>query len=219
MDAYQVLLLFATQHRGTIHRTYRGFRNLHFEGDSIIFYGTTRVGGVVIGISMSDTDLGGNITMNDTQLDRGCHSILFMASSLPFNNYTIKLTLLELERSETGEENTGGLSIRSIEYWTPTEPRKESSIDLMPHVSATVELIALIGAIALQWFGPERAARSVERCADPTFYDASDMPPFFKTISRPAAPKAGIGSTILQSTGDSASKSHIQSTPSTSTII
>ncbi|KAG8945454.1 hypothetical protein FRC03_001718 [Tulasnella sp. 419] len=89
------------------------------------------------------------------------------------------------------------LFIQSIRYSRPMKPTPH-----IPSMIATgaVAVIALLGAVALQLFKTGRWRSFNRRRAGHISYDASNLPPFSKTISRPSTAKTTSDYGTLQST-------------------
>ncbi|KAG8942180.1 hypothetical protein FRC03_003561 [Tulasnella sp. 419] len=160
------------------------YAEFEFEGDSIAVIGSVGGWGGVIGIAFDEV---ANYTVDRYTLRPRCNGLLFYEDDIQFGPHKITLTLMQPKR----------LLIHSIRYTRPMKPTLH-----IPSVIATgaVAVIALLGAIALQLFKTRRWRSFNRRRAGDISYDASSLPPFSKTASRPSTAKTTSDSGTLQST-------------------
>ncbi|KAG8955502.1 hypothetical protein FRC03_011127 [Tulasnella sp. 419] len=194
-----------------------------FESDIIEVYATTKVEGVVIEIRL-DNRVVRNITLNSSQLSVSCNPVIF-SETVPRGPHRIEVTLLERRRSaagvDTGALVIDGFGLNNARYSRTRFYSKQDSRGSRSYLySSVVGGIALIGAIALQYFSPDRRRRQFKRRTYNTSYDVSDMPPFSKKMSQHSPPATNSGFAMLQSTtGNAAHESHPVPHPSSSATI
>ncbi|KAG8953181.1 hypothetical protein FRC03_011899 [Tulasnella sp. 419] len=186
--------------------------SLRFESNTIEVYATTDVEGVVIGIEL-DSIATKNITLNSGQLAARCSLTIYNAT-FSYGPHVIRVILLERQRSSTGAES-GALAIEGFRYREYSQ--RQQPRNLPPYVySGAVGGIALIGAITLQYFSPDRRRKPFKRRTYNTLYDVSDMPPFSqKRCQHPSLHTSSNSATLRSTTGDDvAPEFHIEPTPS-----